>query len=166
MSVRARRRDIGPDSKICKFSGNSEAVNQPALPLSWGGFTCGSAGGPRHIQPFAQYAGRMAGTNAGGRGAGTSAARFRILPLTRLPRIWWGSAQHVCYVGPMAFHREADDPYAHLAVMNPDATPGLEPAMRCWEILTVAPQRRCLDSDMRLESCRRHDRTSQITWPR
>jgi hypothetical protein len=38
-----------------------------------------------------QNAGRVAGTNAGGRGAGTSAARFRILPLTRLPRIWWGS---------------------------------------------------------------------------
>jgi hypothetical protein len=34
---------------------------------------------------IARYAGRLAGTNAGGRGAGTSAARFRILPLAQLP---------------------------------------------------------------------------------
>jgi hypothetical protein len=46
------------------------------------------------------------------------------------------------------------------------ATPGLKPVMRCWEILTVAPQRRCRDDDMRLESCPPHDRSTQITWPR
>lgn len=48
----------------------------------------------------AQNAGQVAGTNAGGRGAGTSAARFRMLPLTRLPRIWWGSNAACLLRGP------------------------------------------------------------------
>lgn len=119
----ARHRD---ELQNRQYEENAEAVNRPALPLSWGGFTCGSAGGPRHIQPFAQYAGRMAGTNAGGRGAGTSAARFRILPLTQLPRIWWGSAQHICYVGPMAVPSGGrTTPACTSPRIHPDATPGL-----------------------------------------
>ena len=114
-----------------------------------------------------QNAGRMAGTNAGGRGAGTSAARFRSLPLAQLHRIWWGSnaAQEPrepdgCSIGRQVIHLtpRRNGPWCN--------TPGLKPAMRCWEILTVAPQRRCRYADMRLESCPPHDRSSQIRWPR
>ena len=165
MRVRARRRDIGPDSKICKFSGNSEAVNQPALPLSWGGFTCGSAGGPRHIQPSPNTPGGWPGL--------TRAAEERgpLPPVSEFCRsrgflgYGWALTQRLLRE-PDGFSIGRQKIDLTPRRMDPDATPGLEPAMRCWEILTVAPQRRCLDSDMRLESCRRHDRTSQITWPR
>src|SRR6185437_6291671 len=66
----------------------------------------------------------------------------------------------------MAFHREADDPSHTSPQWTLMQHQELKPAMRCWEILTVAPQRRCREADMRLESCPRHDRNPQIKRPK
>jgi hypothetical protein len=144
---------------------SARIVNRPALPRSWGGFTCGSAGGPRHIQPSSRI--RVAWPGL------TRAAEERgpLPPVSEFCRsrgfLGFGGARTRlgCRVSPMAFHREADDPHPHLAGTTLVQHRGLKPDMRCWEILTVAPQRRCRDADMRMESCRSDDRSSQNKRP-
>jgi hypothetical protein len=110
--------------------------------------------------PALALAERMAGTNAGGRGAGTSAARFRMLPLARHPRIRRGSGTALALCEPDDFFIGRQmDPHASLRECIPMQHQEFKPAQRCWEILTVAPQRRCRDCHMRVESWPRHDET-------
>ena len=114
-----------------------------ALPLSWGGFQCGSASGSAGTQPTAPFmAEPRAGADTGGRGAGTSAARSR----RRRVNVTLGDGRRRGPAEPARVRSNSFQVRLSPRSSNPPnfaVTPSRKTADFRWETLTVTPRRRC-----------------------